>query len=175
MPVTGVFHNILTPHSSALATKRSCSSGRRNPIPCPSGKSPHTRMFSCAKQMPRNRNPSAGLISTPNARSAANASGIIPSPHGFSIGGAAPSASVTSSPCWRAAMAVASPAGPPPTTNTSVLSPEQTTQPPFSTLVSNSRQLGTTQSLLNKCPAHVLPLLLRIAASVLRPSPRVPL
>src|SRR5580704_15090598 len=58
---------------------------------------------------------------TPRSRRAVIVSGIIPSPHGFSIGGAAPSASVTSKPFWRAAIAAARPDGPPPTTNTSVV------------------------------------------------------
>src|SRR5271165_5223993 len=48
------------------------------------------------------------------------ASGISTSPHALSIGGLAPSATTTPNPCWRAAIAAASPAGPPPITNTSV-------------------------------------------------------
>src|SRR5580704_10764957 len=58
---------------------------------------------------------------TPRSRRAVIVSGIIPSPHGFSIGGAAPSARVTLKPFWRAAIAAARPDGPPPTTNTSVV------------------------------------------------------
>jgi hypothetical protein len=48
-------------------------------------------------------------------------SGIKPSPHGLSIGGLFPSATITSKPRCLAAIAAASPAGPPPITKTSVL------------------------------------------------------
>src|SRR5262245_33812576 len=44
----------------------------------------------------------------------------MPSPQVLSIGGAAPSATVTEKPLCRAAMAAANPAGPPPTITTSV-------------------------------------------------------
>src|ERR1700730_8398852 len=47
-------------------------------------------------------------------------SGIRPSPHGLSIGGTAPSATITRNPRCLAAMAAAKPAGPPPITKTSV-------------------------------------------------------
>src|SRR5438105_14471371 len=56
----------------------------------------------------------------PSARKPAKASGSRPSPHGFSIGGRAQSATMARNPLARAAMAAASPAGPPPTTTTSV-------------------------------------------------------
>ena len=54
--------------------------------------------------------------------SAAAAAGIRhrPSPQALSMGGPFPSATTTRSPLRRAAMAVASPAGPPPITKTSV-------------------------------------------------------
>src|SRR5258708_35544398 len=45
--------------------------------------------------------------------------------------GTQPSATITLKPFCRAAIAAASPAGPPPTTNTSVLSCDATTRPPF--------------------------------------------
>src|SRR3974377_1286063 len=71
-----------------------------------------------------------------NAASASSVSGIIPSPHGLSIGGSEPSASVTENPLWRAAIAAANPAGPPPTTNTSVFSFCANTHPAFDIAVS---------------------------------------
>src|SRR5580692_4745037 len=51
------------------------------------------------------------------------ASGKSPSPQALVTGGFAPSATITRKPFWRAAIAAASPAGPPPTTNTSVSQP----------------------------------------------------
>src|ERR1700733_690650 len=64
--------------------------------------------------------PSAGSIATPILRSAATVSGIKPSPQALSTGGFAPSATVTENPLARNWIAAASPAGPPPTINTSV-------------------------------------------------------
>jgi hypothetical protein len=55
----------------------------------------------------------------PSARAAATPSGMMPSPQALSIGGTARSITVTSNPRWRAAIAAARPAGPPPITSTS--------------------------------------------------------
>src|ERR1700675_3914046 len=55
----------------------------------------------------------------PRFCSASTPSGMSPSPHDLSIGGTAPSTTNTLKPRLRAAMAVARPAGPPPTQNTS--------------------------------------------------------
>src|ERR1700677_321818 len=76
------------------------------------------------KRTPRSRHASATGTVMPNCCSAAIASGISASPQALSIGGLAPSATMTRNPCWRAAIAAASPAGPPPITNTSVESVE---------------------------------------------------
>src|ERR1039457_459759 len=56
----------------------------------------------------------------PNDWAAARPSGMMPSPQALSMGGMEQSARVTSKPRWRAAIAAARPAGPPPITNTSV-------------------------------------------------------
>src|SRR5450755_54334 len=69
--------------------------------------------------MPRKGYASSSGIATPRWRKASTPSGISPSPQGLSIGGTAPSATTTLKPWRRAAIAVARPAGPPPTTNTS--------------------------------------------------------
>ena len=71
------------------------------------------------KRIPRNGMDASGGIVIPSCRSAATPFGMTPSPQVLSIGGSAPSATVTSRPCCRAAMAVARPAGPPPTTKMS--------------------------------------------------------
>ena len=71
---------------------------------------------------PRIACPSSAPKLTPKSRSAATVSGINPSPHAFSIGHRVPSATTTRKPFFRAAIAAASPAGPPPITNTSVCS-----------------------------------------------------
>src|SRR5437660_12156119 len=55
----------------------------------------------------------------PRRSRAGSASGIKPSPQALSIGGSEPSATITRKPCCRAAIAVASPEGPPPITKTS--------------------------------------------------------
>src|SRR5580700_1631925 len=70
--------------------------------------------------MPRKAHPSISRSSTPSSPSAFSPSGNNPSPHAFVMGGFAPSATITRKPRARAAIAAASPAGPPPTTNTSV-------------------------------------------------------
>src|SRR5580693_7328594 len=57
------------------------------------------------------------------------ASGISASPQALSIGGLALSATTTRRPCWRAAIAAASPAGPPPITKTSVEFSNDATSP----------------------------------------------
>src|ERR1019366_404283 len=56
---------------------------------------------------------------TPNAASAVRPSGIMPSPQALSMGGCAQSTTATSKPACRAAIAAASPDGPPPATRTS--------------------------------------------------------
>src|SRR6266404_6686527 len=66
----------------------------------------------------------------PSRASAARASGIRPSPHALSAGGAAQSATVTRNPFRRTAIAAAKPAGPPPTTSTSVSRMIEVTLPP---------------------------------------------
>src|SRR5215468_10617926 len=73
------------------------------------------------KRIPRTDTASCRRISTPRLRSAATPFGVTPSPPALSIGRGAPSATMTSSPCSRAAMLAASPAGPPPTMKTSVV------------------------------------------------------
>src|SRR5947209_20573488 len=60
---------------------------------------------------------------TPSSASRAAASGINPSPQAFSIGGWRRSRTTAESPASRAPIAVASPAGPPPTIATSAIHP----------------------------------------------------
>src|SRR3984885_3714223 len=62
--------------------------------------------------MPRKGIPAG---STPSDTSSAKPPGIRPSPHALSIGSFLGSATITESPCWRAFIAEARPAGPPPT------------------------------------------------------------
>ncbi len=70
--------------------------------------------------MLRKRKPSASARRIPIRPAAVTASGMSPSPQALSMGGRFPSATITRSSLLRAAMAAASPAGPPPITNTSV-------------------------------------------------------
>ena len=56
----------------------------------------------------------------PSARSAVTPRGKMPSPHGLSIGGVRASRTVARRPRWLAAIAAAMPAGPAPTTMTSL-------------------------------------------------------
>src|SRR5713101_4796417 len=81
--------------------------------------------------MPRKHCPAPRGNFTPRDSSTARVSGIMPSPQDLSIGGTEPSETITLNPFCRTAMAAANPAGPPPTTNTSVLSCDATTRPPF--------------------------------------------
>ena len=89
-------------------------------MPWPWGKRAPTEALPSSNRIPRNAQPSVSRNTTPSSRSAATASGKRPSPHAFVMGGLAPSATITRKPLVRAAIAAASPAGPPPTTNTSV-------------------------------------------------------
>ena len=78
-----------------------------------------TAWASSRKRMPRKAKAWSSGIVTPSLSSAASPSGMMPSPQALSIGGRAQSMTVTSSPTCRAAIAAASPAGPPPATMTS--------------------------------------------------------
>ena len=69
--------------------------------------------------MPRSGRP--GTV-TPSAASAATPPGMSPSPHALSTGAARGSTTTASIPASAAWMAVASPAGPPPATSTSITS-----------------------------------------------------
>ena len=122
IPDTGVFHKNRTPQCSALATSNSCG------VPPNSNSLPRREICRGQLTSPAQtefrethslRFPSGEI---PKSRNAACVSGINPSPHGLSIGGSAPSATVTCNPSCCAAIAAANPAGPPPTTKTSVLS-----------------------------------------------------
>src|SRR5271155_3518781 len=75
--------------------------------------------FESEKRKPARGNAQFESKVIPKRRSAATASGRSPSPQGLSIGGRRASATVTRNPFRLAAIAVAIPAGPPPTTKTS--------------------------------------------------------
>src|SRR5712664_3627263 len=122
-PAPGVFQRRLTPHSSALSTIFSCRIVRLIPKPPALNELASTEFAESTKRIPRKTCPSPGRIATPSSRSARKVPGINPSPHALSIGGFAPSATVTSKPFIRAAIATANPAGPPPMTSTPVPSP----------------------------------------------------
>src|ERR1035437_1647755 len=120
MPVTRAPHAIRTPASAARSTIMLCRIVRRRPNPWPWGKAASTEAPRSQKRMPRNGRAPAASRSMPSEWAAARPSGMMPSPQALSIGGMEQSARVTSKPRWRAAMAAARPAGPPPITNTSV-------------------------------------------------------
>src|SRR5271157_37789 len=109
-----------TPTCSALATRSRCRVVRRTPKPGPSGKVLPTDDSFARNRTPRKATASFGPRTTPSLRSARTPSGINPSPQVLSIGNRSESAIITRKPFWRAAIPVASPAGPPPTMNTSV-------------------------------------------------------
>ena len=120
IPPTVVPHNMRTPAAAATSTIVECSTVRRTPSACPSGNADSTEMPRSTNRIPRKDRPGGLSHLTPRLRNAARPSGISPSPQALSMGGRAPSASVTFSPLRRAAIAAARPAGPPPITNKSV-------------------------------------------------------
>ncbi len=93
---------------------------RRTPQPRSLGNSDCATRFPSTNRMPRTGKPCSAGIEIPSSRRAAIPSGMRPSPHALSTGGVARSAMLTRKPFWRAAIATASPAGPPPTMKTSV-------------------------------------------------------
>ena len=109
-----------TPACSAWSISAWCSVVRRIPSPWPRGNRASTEVAPSQKRIPGKRRPGAPSRSIPSARAAASPSGMIPSPQGLSIGGRSASATVTSKPRRRAAIAAARPAGPPPMMNRSV-------------------------------------------------------
>ena len=121
MPITGVRHKKSMPRLSARSAINWWSTVRRTPRPdAPLGNAASTASPSVRKRSPlKGYESSAGTV-TPKFSSAARPSGIIPSPQGLSIGPCAPSATATRNPFCLAAIAAASPAGPPPITKTSV-------------------------------------------------------
>ncbi len=122
IPATGACQSNSTPQLLACSTSFACSATRRIPIAHSAGNRAATSLSRPTNRTPRITCPSPAPTLTPNSRSAATVSGISPSPHAFSIGHRAPSATTTRNPFLRAAIAAASPAGPPPITNTSVCS-----------------------------------------------------
>src|SRR5580704_17957181 len=98
---------------------------RRTAMPGSAGKSAATLPPSPIKRMPRNAKDCSESNVIPKRRKAWCESGIRPSPQALSMGGCAESATVTSNPLRRAAIAAANPAGPPPTMKTSVKLPPQ--------------------------------------------------
>ena len=121
IPVTAHCDSRSAPSSAARAVRIRCSVVRRIASPSwPEGKTASADRPGLRKRTPRTGHASAADSITPSFSSAAIASGISASPQALSIGGLAPSATTTRNPCCRAAIAAASPAGPPPMTNTSV-------------------------------------------------------
>ncbi len=119
--VTGEFHCKEMPHSCARSTIFWWSTVRRTPTPLAPEKLASTEVVPFMKRVPRKACPSPGQIAAPSSPNASSVFGINPSPQALSIGGFAPSATVTSKPFLRAAMAAANPAGPPPMTSTPAL------------------------------------------------------
>jgi len=121
IPVTTLCHSRSTPSPAARSVRMRCKMVRRTEKPAqPEGKTASADNPELRKRTPRTGNASAEDKATPSFSSAAIASGIRASPQALSIGGLAPSATTTWNPCCRAAIAAASPAGPPPITKTSV-------------------------------------------------------
>src|SRR5579863_559295 len=121
MPLTAVRHSNSTPSAAARSARVECSVVLRTASPTPPhGNGASAEKPELRKRIPRKGCPSHGFNAIPSSRRACNPSGISPSPHALSIGGAAPSATTTRNPLWRAAIPAASPAGPPPITKTSV-------------------------------------------------------
>ena len=112
-------HRRDTPAAAALSTNIRCSSSRRRPIPWPLAKRASADDFSSENRMPLNGMPRWGSRVMPSSASAETAAGSRPSPHVLSIGGPAQSTTVALRPLRRAAIPVASPAGPPPRITTS--------------------------------------------------------
>ena len=130
MPVTAVRHRRSIPRLAARSVRMRCNVVRRTPRPdALLGKGASTERPEARNRMPENGCVYCGDRVTPSRRSAAMPSGIKPSPQALSIGGSAPSATATANPCCRAAIAAASPAGPPPITKTSVESNNSWTSP----------------------------------------------
>ena len=121
MALTRACQNTRMPARAVHSARAACKRVRRMPRPTSLfGNGASVSRPSSRKRIPANGSPSSEPISTPSARKAETPSGIRPSPQALSIGLCARSATITSRPCRRAARAVASPAGPPPITSTSV-------------------------------------------------------
>src|SRR3989475_7732084 len=101
-PVTVEFQSKVTPHSSARSTIFSWRVVRRIPKPLAPEKLASTELSESTKRIPRKTCPSPGRIATPSPRSALKVPGINPSPQALSMGGFAPSATITSKPFIRA-------------------------------------------------------------------------